>query len=168
MPTRTTSFLAGLIAAGTIAAIAIADAKDTLSGPVWSIADGDTIYFGEREHHRTPIRLWGIDAPEWDQMCGQIRCGQIAARTLMRMLEQDRKVTCTIKAEDRYKRIVAVCRNSGGDLGARMVALGWAIDYTKYSKGAYRDQQEAARAEKLGLWNLDFIEPAAWRRQKGQ
>ncbi|WP_333924357.1 thermonuclease family protein [Bradyrhizobium sp. CCBAU 21362] len=47
-----------------------------------SVIDGDTI-----EIHGTRIRLWGIDAPEHDQLCRGddselYRCGQKAAAAL--------------------------------------------------------------------------------------
>ncbi len=80
------------------------------------------------------------------------------------MLAQDPRVTCQAKGIDRYGRTIAVCRNGDGDLGARMVAKGQAIDMPRYSGGAYRDEEAAAKAERLGIWAGSFILPADWRR----
>jgi endonuclease YncB( thermonuclease family) len=73
------ALFAGLIAlmlASTSAAFA-----DELAGRA-SIIDGDTL-----EIHGTRIRVWGIDAPESDQLCRNeesehYRCGQQAANDL--------------------------------------------------------------------------------------
>ena len=68
-----------LIAAGCLcASTALAD---NFTGQA-SIIDGDTI-----EVHGTRIRLWGIDAPESNQLCRgedsiQYRCGAKAANNL--------------------------------------------------------------------------------------
>jgi endonuclease YncB( thermonuclease family) len=40
-------------------------------------------------------------------------------------------------ARDRYGRIVAVCHTQVGELNAAMVRRGWAVDYRRYSHGAY-------------------------------
>lgn len=201
--TRTNSILAGIVLAGTCAALAIADEPlgeeyytgiaisrphmmaevraafanepRTIGGPVYNTVDGDTLYLGAEQYTglatsrglegRIKIRLWGVDSPELHQTCGPVRCGHEAAVALYRMIERDRNVSCEVKDRDRYGRIVARCSNSGGDLGARLVAAGHAIDVPHYSGGAYRDQEAAARAERLGIWATGFVEPAQWRRE---
>jgi endonuclease YncB( thermonuclease family) len=52
---------------------------------------------------------------------------------------------------------VAVCRVGGRDIGAELVREGWALDYRRYSGGAYAADQAAARAERAGLWAGEFI-----------
>jgi endonuclease YncB( thermonuclease family) len=69
---------------------------DNLSGQA-SIIDGDTF-----EIHGTRTRLWGIDAPESNQLCRgddstQYRCGQKAANDLDAMIAR-RPVTCVAVA----------------------------------------------------------------------
>lgn len=152
-------FLAGLILTGTIVAL-ISD--DSISGPA-RVIDGDTI---EVAHKR--IRLWGIDAPESSQTCQAYNevyfCGQSATCHMQRLIGNE-PVTCTPRDRDRYGRTVAQCSTMGGDLGRRMVAAGMAIDYTHYSKGYYKDEQDAAKAEHLGMWAGAFQPPAQYRAQ---
>lgn len=129
------------------------------------IIDGDTLEMaGQR------IRLWGIDAPERGQTCEKpsrpmtYQCGQDAAAVLAE-LTRDRVVTCEQRARDRYGRIVASCHTDAGDLGAAMVRRGWAVAYTRYSRGVYQAEEAAARNERLGIWAGQFDMPKEWRRK---
>src|SRR5689334_11275214 len=107
-----------------------------------SVIDGDTI-----EIHGTRIRLWGIDAPESDQLCRgadseQYRCGAKAAAALAALFYAiPRPVTCTPINLDQYGRTVATCTlgSPGPDLGHWLVANGLALDWPLYSKGKYSD-----------------------------
>lgn len=126
--------------------------------------DGDSLRIGS-----TKIRLFGIDAPESRQSCYQPMnepwaCGVASTAALKHMIERDPQVTCQAKTTDRYGRTVAVCHNAEGDLAARMVAMGWAVDWPKYSGGAYRDHEAAAKAERLGIWSGSFEPPEQWRK----
>lgn len=122
------------------------------------VIDGDTIVVDGKH-----VRLFGIDAPELHQRCGPEACGLAAKAALERMTRND-PVSCTEQDRDRYGRSVAICRTVDGDLGARLVALGMAVDYRTYSHGRYADQQDAARAEGLGIWRTGFTWPAEYRR----
>ena len=64
---------------------------------------------------------------------------------------------------DRYGRTVATCEISGRDLGAEMVRSGWALDFTRYSGGAYQPQQDAAQSDASGLWAGELVPPWDWR-----
>jgi endonuclease YncB( thermonuclease family) len=96
-----------------------------------SIIDGDTI-----EIHGQRIRLFGIDAPEHDQLCeagrAQYRCGQQAALALSDQIGS-KLVDCVPRDVDQYGRVVAVCSAAGMDLNAWMVTQGWALAYRHYS-----------------------------------
>lgn len=77
--------------------------------------DGDTI-----EIHGQRIRLWGIDAPESDQLCigpdsQPFRCGAAAALALAEKIGS-RSVTCSPRDVDRYGRVVALCFAAGEDM----------------------------------------------------
>jgi endonuclease YncB( thermonuclease family) len=80
-------------------------------------------------------------------------------------LTRDRAVTCNPRDNDRYGRVVAVCRTEAGDINAAIVRRGWAVDWPRYSHGAYSREQEAARSEKLGIWSGRFQMPWDWRRE---
>src|SRR5258708_5970551 len=87
---------------------------DNLTGQA-SIIDGDTL-----EIHGTRIRLWGIDAPESNQLCRNdesllYRCGAKAANDLDTFIAR-RPVDCSPVSLDQYGRTVAVCSIDGVDL----------------------------------------------------
>lgn len=115
-----------------------------------SVIDGDTI-----EIHGQRIRLWGIDAPESDQLCRNddsdlYQCGRAAATALAGLFCAIRRpVTCAPTGEDQYGRTVAVCAlgTPGPDIGQWLVANGFALDWPQYSSGKYSEpQQQAQRA----------------------
>jgi endonuclease YncB( thermonuclease family) len=129
------------------------------------VIDGDTIDTGS-----TRIRLWGIDAPEREQTCqgknGDVyECGRDATAVLSE-LTRGRQVECAQRDIDRYGRVVAVCRTESGELNVAMVRRGWAVDYTKYSRGRYRSDEEEARREQLGIWSGSFGMPWDWRHRR--
>jgi endonuclease YncB( thermonuclease family) len=128
------------------------------------VIDGDTIVIGD-----THIRLWGIDAPERQQTCrsktGSVyECGRDSAAVL-RELTRDRAIQCRARDRDQYGRVVAVCRTESAELNAAMVRRGWAVDFTKYSRGRYRPEEEQARREQLGIWAGRFEMPSEWRHR---
>src|SRR6202162_6057325 len=109
-----------------------AGAADNLAGHA-SVIDGDTL-----EIHGTRIRLWGIDAPESNQLCRgedslQYRCGAKAANDLDAFIAR-RPVNCSPISLDQYGRAVATCSVDNVDLGEWLVRNGLAIDWPQYSK----------------------------------
>ncbi|WP_246674286.1 thermonuclease family protein [Mesorhizobium sp. B4-1-1] len=129
-----------------------------------SIIDGDTI-----EIHGQRIRFNGIDAPESKQYCDDAKgfeypCGRRSAEALDSLLAGSRPVQCTFVTWDRYHRFVGDCRRADGvNVAAWMVEHGQALDWPRYSYGAYAAQQAKAKAAKLGLWIGNFQEPWDWR-----
>jgi endonuclease YncB( thermonuclease family) len=81
-------------------------------------------------------------------------------------LTRGRQVECAQQDIDRYGRVVAVCRTVSGELNVAMVRRGWAVDYTKYSGGRYRSDEEEARREQLGIWSGSFGMPWDWRHRR--
>lgn len=147
-----------LVALAGAAIVWYATSASTISGEA-KVIDGDTIVIGQ-----THIRLFGIDAPELDQYCAQVKCGVIAREFLVRRLRK-LPVFCRKKDRDIYGRLVAVCTVQGEDIGEIMILNGHAMNYGKFG-GQYQAQQDWARELKLGLWADDqqpFMSPARWR-----
>jgi endonuclease YncB( thermonuclease family) len=127
-----------------------------------STIDGDTL-----EVHGTRIRLWGVDAPESDQLCrggdsNLYRCGAKAANDLDSFIAR-RPVNCTPVGEDQYRRIVATCSVGGADLGEWFVRNGLALDWPHYSKGKYASAQRDADRSGRGMWAGSNVEPWLFR-----
>ena len=100
-------------------------AGDTLTGAA-KVLDGDTLELQGRL-----IDLYGIDAPETEQVCaradgGQYRCGQNAAGALRPRIGTP-PVSCTPKGGATQDRLTAVCHVGETDLSAWMVAQGHAL-----------------------------------------
>ena len=74
-------------------------------------------------------------------------------------------VTCVPQSRDRYGRTVATCSTVASDIGAAMVRAGWAVAYRRYGH-QYVADEEAARAERRGMWSGRFTEPEQWRRER--
>lgn len=133
---------------------------------VASVIDGDTI-----EIHGQRVRFNGIDAPESSQYCDDAKgfeypCGRRSAEALNGFLAASRPVQCGFVTWDRYGRFVGNCvRADGSSIAAWMVEQGQALDWPKYSSGAYAAQQAKAKASKVGLWVGSFQAPWDWRAQ---
>ena len=129
--------------------------------------DGDSIAVAG-----VPIRVWGIDAPEWRQRCrgpaGQIyRCGRLAFRALAHRL-QFASVRCVPHMRDRFGRLVATCYQGEDDIGRWMVRSGLALDWPRYSGGAYADAEGDARSAERGMWQGAFVRPWDWRHGRAE
>jgi len=145
-----------------VAAFAVAD-EAPIAGRA-SVIDGDTI-----EIHGTRIRLNGIDAPEAGQLCHDsggrsYRCGRVAAEALDAFLAAARPTRCTFVTRDRWGRYVGDCRRADGASAQEfLVEEGHALDWPRYSGGAYARAQEVASTARRGLWAGRFDAPWDWR-----
>ena len=141
---------------------------ETLTAPSADVRDGDSFIIG-----RQTVRLHGIDAPEYRQMCKDARgadwpCGR-AARAQLEALILPGTVRCEIIARDQYARAVARCSSAGtADLGAAMVAAGLAISPAERGTATYKHEEESAREARRGIWQGEFLTPAAWRAANGR
>lgn len=125
------------------------------------IRDGDQVIIGT-----TRIRLAGIDAPSFDQLCLNTKgerwtCGAAARDELIKHVG-DKSWTCTPVRTDRFGRTVARCNVGDEDIQKWMVKSGWALSYVQYSH-AYDADEKEAREAKAGLWAGAFIAPWDWR-----
>jgi endonuclease YncB( thermonuclease family) len=82
------------------------------------VTDGDTIKLNGNTY-----RLWGIDAPESKQWCGDYPAGVLATAALEK-LPKGRAIICEDRGHDRYCRTISLCRADGDDLSAAMVRHG--------------------------------------------
>lgn len=126
------------------------------------VIDGDTLELGH-----TRIRLYGIDAPESHQNCRNgsgyhYPCGKEATQAL-RTFIGDRKVTCSVRDQDKYGRSVAVCRAGKEEINRWMVRSGWAVAYVHYAKD-YLQEEAEAKADHRGIWSGIFLMPWEWRK----
>jgi endonuclease YncB( thermonuclease family) len=158
-----------LKAAGMLTSALLAMASPTAAQDIAgqaSVIDGDTI-----EIHGQRIRLWGIDAPESDQLCRGddselYQCGQKAAAALAALLYAiPHPVICSPTGRDQYGRTVAVCHlgTPGPDLGQWLVSNGRALDWPQYSKRKYEAAQQGAEKAGRGIWSGSFVDPWKYR-----
>jgi endonuclease YncB( thermonuclease family) len=144
--------LAGAVAAG----VWFAEQQGAvIIGPA-RIIDGDSLVVAGVE-----IRLFGVDAPEYQQTCMRSdrpwMCGRDAT-DMLRTIAAGREVSCRPRERDRYGRTVAVCQAGGVDLAAAMIKGGLAVAY-----GAYGADEREARDARRGIWSSTFDRPADWR-----
>ena len=122
--------------------------------------DGDSLVVGSRE-----VRLFGIDAPEFDQTCrrtgGSWACGSEAAGRLAQLVT-GRDVRCVRVSIDQYQRAVSRCTVGTTDINRAMVESGYATAYRRYSDD-YVAAEGFAKAAKRGLWSGTFEAPRDYR-----
>jgi endonuclease YncB( thermonuclease family) len=139
---------------------------DAQGQPVCAV-DGDTLRLGQRS-----ARLIGIDAVELAQPCQRAdgarwRCGA-AARDALAALVARGDLQCRSRGTDRYGRLLVRCAVAGTpDIGAVLVAQGWAVSGDGRDDGPYAAGQAAARAAGRGIWQGSFTRPAQWRAEHG-
>ena len=136
------------------------------------VIDGDTIKINNHK-----IRLYGIDAPENNQICSKpwlslnvitfnkdYECG-LKTTSLLKKFVKNEIIVCKKKSVDRYNRVVAICFKKRRDINSWLVRNGLAVAYTKYSK-KYIINENDAKKEKKGLWAGNFEMPWEWRKKR--
>jgi endonuclease YncB( thermonuclease family) len=134
-----------------------------IEGPA-TMDDADIVTIGDAR-----IILWGVDAPEKRQKCtdatGQPWNCYETARREMELLVEAGPWTCTEHGKpDRYENIFAVCEVAGTNVNSHLVRKGFAVAYIDQSD-LFEADQNAAKAEKIGLWQegVTFYEPWVFR-----
>lgn len=108
---------------------ATAQGTPTIEAKVSKVLDGDTFTLSGESRR---IRVWGLDAPEWNHRGGS------AATATLRGLISGKRLTCAIRDVDRYGRLVGQCfLPDGRDIAAEMIRSGAATEYCRYSRGYY-------------------------------
>jgi endonuclease YncB( thermonuclease family) len=144
----------GLIALAIMGAIvfvlATGPQDEAVVGPV-RVVSGDKLRVAGETYH-----LAGIAAPPLDYFCRDegldIRCGE-QARDAMREIINATPVRCVRLGDGAGGPIAARCFREGRDLAGAIVLAGYAL-----SLDEYRNEQIEARAEKRGLWAMEFDE----------
>jgi endonuclease YncB( thermonuclease family) len=97
------------------------------------------------------VAIAGVDGVASDAMCDfegeSWNCG-VRARTAFRLFLRGRAPTCTIPPEADRTALVADCRMGKQDIGAWLVANGWA----RAADDRYREAEEKARSGKKGIF----------------
>jgi len=113
------------------------------------------------------LRLWGVDAFERLQTCGDGKggiwyCGAIATNRLKQLVAMP-GFNCQVDEEfvDRHAREFAVCFVGGKDVGATLVSEGLAFAYGRRTR--YIAIEEEAKSEKRGAWAGTFVRPQFFR-----
>ena len=143
-----------------IAAIVVLDRynSETFIGDA-RVIDSDSLRVEGQE-----IRLFGIDAPEFNQTCklsgrqNSYNCGRKSASRL-KSLVTNADIRCEGSERDKYERFLAICWVGDVEINRIMVSDGWALAF-----GAYYSEEVAAQESRLGLWQGEFHSPSEWRQ----
>ena len=133
--------------------------KDTLSGKITKVHDGDTFTFKTNNDSIITVRMKNIDAPELSQpYVVEYR------KFLLIYLGKYSKVV--IYSHDKYNRALGVLFVSSTCVNLNMVKTGNAWNYITYNKDVkYQLAQTRAHKLKRGLWSLENpIAPSDWRK----
>jgi hypothetical protein len=115
---------------------------------------------GERE-----VRLFGIDAPEYNQSCrraGEDWAFGSAAADKLAQLVTGKNVVCASVGTDQHGRLLGRCTVGATDVNRAMVASGYAVAFRRYSSD-YVSAEDSARANKRGIWSGTFQMPSDFR-----
>lgn len=109
------------------------DAADVVTGKVTKVRDADTIVV-----RGVAIRLNGVDAPENGTQAGN----QATAATKRDL--RGMTITSELNGQRTHDRWMGVCfTEEGHDIGAVLIASGFALDCARYSGGRYRSLEPA-------------------------
>ena len=138
-----------------ILSLPIAFAAET--GKVTSVVDGDTFKAKIGTKVET-IRIIGIDTPETVDPRKPVQCFGIEASKKLKALLVGKSVSLIANpAEDRdmYKRLLRYVELGSKDIGAAMIADGYAFSYKEYPHPRlvqYNKLETEARGASKGLW----------------
>ena len=153
-----------ILAVALVLASIPANAKEYDYSGYMQVVDGDTL---KTSHSK--IRLVGIDTPELKQSCnnGKVKCGVLAKQALENLIG-DKQVDCNKIGTDLYGRILGECFVEEVNINRWMLQNGWAVYYSSrgIDKVAYKIDQTTAKVARKGIWNMQFINPKTYRKNK--
>jgi len=128
------------------------------------VLDGDSVRL--RVHQDIiELRLWGIDAPEYQQAFGQR-----AKKSLIRYC-QNKALKFEVLGIDRYHRHLGILYANEININEKMLSMGLAWVYPKKQKYYRQFKALEARAikNKKGLWKYKKRQPPwIFRKEKSQ
>ncbi len=141
-----------------------AERKSALMVKVNHVIDGDSLVVIENGR-KLEIRLWGIDAPEYDQPNSR------ESKSALVQMVRDRTGQLYMKYKDRYGRYVAVLEIDGLNVNQELVRGGHVWVYDRYCTEKicehWRLLQEDARSKDSGLWGGNNPEPPwQWKARR--
>jgi endonuclease YncB( thermonuclease family) len=148
---------------GVLGALLMQPAQAEVTGTV-NVINANTV-----EMQGQYIRLFGVDALNINQVCRTKEarlwpCGRQAALALRQAIG-GAPLRCEPLTRNSSGHIVAVCRKSGEDVNAWMVARGWAVA-DRTSSYDYLGAEQSAQSAGAGIWSSEFVMPAQWRNGK--
>ncbi|MBC5764111.1 thermonuclease family protein [Ramlibacter albus] len=137
----------------------------TYSGEVTHVTDGDTLWVRSARGKPRQVRLRGVDAPELCQPFGREARQALASRVL------HQRVAVSLSGKDDYQRWLGTVRSDGEDVGAWLVAQGyaWAHRWRRQASGPYAALEAKAREDRRGLWSeRGALDPRDFRKLHGK
>lgn len=139
--------------------------SQVIEGVILRVVDGDTVLLVDDSGTKHMIRLAGIDAPET-----RMAFGDLSKKALM-SLTMHHRVSAISSKRDKYGRSIATLYAGGSDVNLKLIQLGFAWHYTQYAREqtkddahSYAETEQAARAQRVGLWQDESpIPPWEWR-----
>ncbi|MFT5726629.1 MAG: micrococcal nuclease [Desulforhopalus sp.] len=139
-------------------------AKKPFTAQVTKIIDGDSLKVraGKKVYE---IRLYGIDAPEYDQPYSS------KAKKLVKQTMLGKRVTVIPVEWDKYQRLVAIVSYNNEAINERLLRRGLAWYYPKYCKmsvcRSWKKTGKTARKNKQNIWSdSSSVAPWKWRYNK--
>jgi len=124
------------------------------------VVDGNHIMWADRL-----VRLWGIDAPDEDQICGDgWQAGRNAKQFLAQSM-QDGILQCADRSQNPAGQTHAVCQVDSVDLGTTMVRAGMAWADLGVTHKYVVDEAKAS-ASRLGVHGHRCVTAWTWRTKK--
>lgn len=134
-----------------------------------SVIDGDSIKVAD-ENSKKEVRLFGLDAPEYKQICfdeknREYACGQTSYKFLLSLIN-GKEVVCFYTEKDKYDRYLSKCEINHTSINQEIVKNGMAIIYNYAESDEVMNQLESdARKAKIGVWRGKFQKPKEYRKE---
>lgn len=139
-------------------------AKKPFTAIVTKVIDGDSLEVkaGRKTYE---IRLYGIDAPEYDQPYGS------KAKKLVKTTILGKRVDITPVEWDKYHRLVAIVERDGQSVNKRLIKSGLAWYYPRYCTKkvcrSWKQEEKDSRKRKKNIWSTSSsVAPWKWKRDK--